>query len=384
MSEAMMNAGKVGPMTLVDALVRVGVNFASGVPDSILEPFIAELLDRADIDHQIAACEGSAVGLAAGQAMATGRPCCVFMQNSGLPNALNPLLSMFSPTVYDIPLIMVIGWRGEPGTIDEPQHMVMGGHTLKILELLGIKPLVVKAETDPDSIDAYLTETVRAGKSATLLVSKGAVGARKQFVSEPQISRDIFSKSVDRLKTIDAIMKSLPTNSVVFSGTGYTAREVMLFDSEMGERSHVHIPCVGGMGFSSSFAIGASSANPERDIYCLDGDGAFLMQGLSNTVAPLRDIRFKHIVLNNGCHNSVGGFPTCTHAADLVQIAEGMGYTWAYRIDDEDLLKKALREVAARKTPAFLEIRCGLQSFGKLPRPNRPLVDYKAGYLKRA
>jgi phosphonopyruvate decarboxylase len=368
-------------MTLVDILVRAGVKFASGVPDSTLEVFIAELLESPYIDHQIAACEGSAVALAAGHAMATGHPCCVFMQNSGLPNALNPLLSMFSPAVYDIPLIMVIGWRGEPGTIDEPQHMVMGNHILKFLELLGISPLLVNAETAPASIEAYLATTTRAGRSATLLVSKGAMGARKQTISQSEISRGNFDKTVDRVTAIDAIMRNLPVNSVVFSSTGYTAREVMLYDSQMEKRSYVHIPCVGGMGFASSFAIGASSANPKRDVYCLDGDGAFLMQGLSNSVAPLRDMRFKHIVINNGCHNSVGGFSTCSHAADFVKIAGGMGYTWAYRIDDQSLLEKALKEVAARNTPAFLEIRCGLQSFGKLPRPDRPLADYKADYL---
>ncbi|MCA6115250.1 phosphonopyruvate decarboxylase [Bradyrhizobium sp. WSM 1738] len=368
-------------MSLLDILAHVGVQYVCGVPDSTLESFIAEVIGSPMFDHQIASCEGSAVSLAAGQSMATGRPCCVYMQNSGLPNALNPLLSMFSPAVYDIPLILIIGWRGEPGTVDEPQHMVMGGHTLKFLELLGMDPLRVTADTSTDPIQAYVETSVRDRRNAALLVSKGAtlsqtdssIRAREHLIS--------FDESIDRLAVIDTIVRTIPESSIVFSSTGYAAREIMLYSSRECGRSYVHLPCVGGMGFTSSFAIGVSQADPDRNVYCIDGDGSFLMHGLSSSVAPLRNTKFRHIVLNNGCHNSAGGFATSSNSVDFVKIAEGLGYSHPRRVANQSRLEAELTEIASSSRPGFIEIRCGLQSFGKLPRPDRRLTEYKKDYL---
>ncbi|CAH2402334.1 phosphonopyruvate decarboxylase [Mesorhizobium escarrei] len=367
---------------LVDALSAVGIDYISGVPDSALIPFIVELNDHPNIVHQIAACEGSAVAMAAGRSMASKQPSGVYMQNSGLPNALNPLVSMFSPIVYDIPLTLIVGWRGEPGTKDEPQHMVMGRITESMLDLLGIDPLIVDARTAQDRVRRHILESHQKRRHAALLVRRSAFVAPRETAAETAPCISNFEESVDRVVAVTAILESIREGSVVFSSTGYTAREVMLFESERGgERRFTHIPCVGGMGFASSFAAGASGADGSRDVYCIDGDGAFLMHGISNAVIPGQGGRFKHIVLNNGCHNSVGGFPTCSASADLAKIAEGMGYAWCKRVTNERYLKSALEEVASHTVPAFFEIRCGLQSFGKLPRPDRPLSDYKNDFL---
>lgn len=368
-------------MTLIDILAELGVQYVCGVPDSTLEPFIAEVMEKPTFYHQIAACEGSAVSLAAGRSMASGRPCCVYMQNSGLPNALNPLLSMFSPAVYDIPLILVIGWRGEPGIPDEPQHMVAGSHTLKILELLGVNPLPVTADTSTELIQAYVGTNVRSRCNSALLVSQGAMRSHATNFAGARQNLTNFSESIDRLAVIGTLIRTIPDNSLVFSSVGYTAREIMLYSESNTEQNYFHLPCVGGMGFASSFAIGASQADPDRNVYCIDGDGSFFMHGLSNSVAPLRNTKFRHIVLNNGCHNSVGGFASCSSTVDFVKIAEALGYSYSRRVTDQSRLETELRNIAGSSKPGFLEIRCGLQSFGKLPRPDRQLTEYKRAYL---
>jgi phosphonopyruvate decarboxylase len=373
--------GGLDMASLLNTLSSIGIAYISGVPDSVLEPFIVELNGLPNIEHQVAACEGSAVALAAGRSVASKRPCGVYMQNSGLPNALNPLFSMFSPNVYDIPLTLIVGWRGEPGTTDEPQHMVMGRITESMLGLLETDPLIVGAETAHERVREYILENLQNRRHAALLVRRNAFKATRQPASATDPRASNFKESVDRVVAVNAILESIRDGSVVFSSTGYTAREVMLYESAHRRPRFAHLPCVGGMGFASSFAAGASGVDTNRDVYCIDGDGAFLMHGLSNSVIPAQRGRFKHIVLNNSCHNSVGGFATCSVTADLTKIAEGMGYAWCKRVTDARDLRPALNELASHALPAFLEVRCGLQSFGNLPRPDRPLSDYKNDFL---
>ena len=372
----------------INHLETIGIGFYTGVPDSQLKAFCDFLCmeDEGSENHIIAANEGNAVGLAAGYYMATGKIPCVYMQNSGLGNAVNPIVSLINNKVYGIPMVFVIGWRGEPGIKDEPQHVFQGEITLKLLETLGIEYEII----DKDSIvEDLLASTSRIenlfsdGKSMAYVIKKDA------FQSYPHKAYYKSQNTLVREEVLDQILTS-SKDDIIVSTTGKTSREVFEIRERRGESHERDFLTVGSMGHSSSIALGIA-LNTSKRVWCLDGDGAMLMHMGSMALAgSMKPENFIHVVLNNGAHESVGGMPTVSNKINMGQIALACGYERAFEATGLDELKMALEEIANKGPaagPVFLEIKIALGSRGDLGRPTSTPKENKKlfmDYIRRA
>ena len=361
--EFMVNVGK-----FVAALNAGGIEFFTGVPDSLLKSFCAYLTDRGC--NQIAANEGGAVGLAAGHYLATGEPACVYMQNSGQGNAVNPLASLADPDVYSIPMLLVIGWRGMPGVHDEPQHVKQGKITLELMKTLGI-PTAVLPETTAKAcacVKKLLKRAVKESRPVAVIVKKGLFEDYKLKNREADIAK------VKREAVIEKILKSLPRNAVIVSTTGMISREVYEVREHLAikqsknlksqiKKCHSHdFLTVGSMGHASQIALGIAKAQPKRPVVCLDGDGASIMQmGNMAIVGQSGCKNLTHIVLNNAAHDSVGGQPTVGGRINLKAIARACGYEVKVRGEGEQ-----------RTAPLFVEIKVAKGARADLGRPKEP------------
>lgn len=309
--------------SFVECLKSNGVGFFAGVPDSLLKSFCAYLTDTCAAAHVIAANEGGAVGLAAGYHLATGKLACVYMQNSGQGNAVNPLASLADPDVYSIPMVLVVGWRGEPGVKDEPQHVKQGKVTVTLFETLG-----VPTETLPDDgyaalelVERMVTRAKEESRPVALVVRKGWFEDYALKAKRPDIA------AVQREAAIEEILADLPPDAVVVSTTGMISREVYETRVRRGEGHARDFLTVGSMGHALMIALGIAREQPKRPVVCIDGDGAAIMQ-MGNLAIAGRSgaTNLTHIVLNNAAHDSVGGQPTVGGEIDLTAIAEACGY----------------------------------------------------------
>ena len=318
---------KVSYMIAVDKFVKqlqvAGVSFFTGVPDSLLKSFCAYVTDNCGENHIIAANEGGAVGLAAGHYLATGKPALVYMQNSGQGNAVNPLASLADPDVYSIPMVLLVGWRGEPGVKDEPQHVKQGKVTISLWETLGIPTEVL-----PDDEIAALELTQRMAEKAKTESRPVALIVRKGLFEEYKLQRKKSDISTLRREAaIEGILRALPEDAVVVSTTGMISREVYETRERLGQGHERDFLTVGSMGHAIMIALGIAKAQPNRMVYCLDGDGASLMQMGNMAIAGQSGCEnLTHIVLNNSAHDSVGGQPTVAGKVDFEKIAEELGY----------------------------------------------------------
>ena len=320
-------------MILVDvfvtALRKCGVDFFCGVPDSLLKSFCAYLTDTCGDRHVITANEGGAVALASGHYLATGKPALVYMQNSGQGNAVNPLASLADPDVYSIPMVLLVGWRGEPGVHDEPQHVKQGKITLSLFETLGIPTEVLPDDEEAAlALVAQMAERARAeSRPVALVVRKGLFAEYKLQNRKSDIS------PLRREEAIETILKAIGKDAVVVSTTGMISREVYETRERLGQGHEKDFLTVGSMGHSVMIALGIARqfmhVNDGRDVYvvCIDGDGAALMQtGNMAIAAAAKCPNLLHIVLNNAAHDSVGGQPTVAGEIDFAKVAEGLGY----------------------------------------------------------
>lgn len=349
---------------LLNMLRQQGVDFFTGVPDSYLNGFCNCLSEHVPQDkHVIAASEGNAVAIASGYYFATGKIPLVYMQNSGMGNAMNPLLSLVDAHVYSVPMILLIGWRGEPGTGDHPQHIKQGEVTLKILELWGI-PYEI-AETDKiEKQMAWAVSEARENRKPIAIIGKKGMfaGGDKENVTDAKYP-------LSREDAIEIILDSLPRDTVYVATTGRATRE-LFFLREKRKEGHEHdFLNVGSMGHASSVALGLALSDSERLVTCLDGDAAALMHmGALTMAGKIKASNMLHVVLNNGAHESVGGQPSAGHIVDFTKIAEGSGYrTAGVAVETGEALKKALKEFEAEKGPFFIDMRIHKGLKGKLP-----------------
>ena len=307
----------------VQVLRASGVDFFTGVPDSLLKSLCAFVTDHCGANHVIAANEGGAVGLAAGHYLATGRPALVYLQNSGQGNAVNPLASLADPDVYSIPMLLLVGWRGMPGAHDEPQHVKQGKITLPLFETMGLPAWVL-----PDDEQAALEIASRAVAQAMSERRPVALVVKKGFFAEYRLEHvrpDIATRA--REAAIEDILKALPDDAVVVSTTGMISREVYETRLRLGQGHENDFLTVGSMGHASQIALGIAMAKPQRKVFCLDGDGAIIMQmGNLAIVGQSPCANLVHVVLNNSAHDSVGGQPTVGGAIDLEALATALGY----------------------------------------------------------
>ena len=349
----------IDPREFITHLQASGVEFFTGVPDSLLKEFCAclEHVPRAG-HHIISANEGGAVALALGYHLATRNVPLVYLQNSGLGNIVNPLLSLADPEVYSVPLLLVIGWRGEPGVHDEPQHKKQGRVMLSMLDAMEIPHSILGPETvDPQAALRDALAHVRKMSAPYALVIKK--GTFKPF-AVPKVEKTEFPLS--REEAIQQVIESLGERDVLISTTGMPSREVYEYRRKRGEGHQRDFLTVGGMGHASQIALGIALQKPGRPVYCLDGDGALLMHmgGLAIT-GVLKPRNFKHIIVNNGAHDSVGGQPTVAFDVDVPGIAHASGYESVFCAQTKQELQSRLAELQRSSGPSLLEVRvrCG-------------------------
>ncbi|MBI2135150.1 phosphonopyruvate decarboxylase [Candidatus Woesearchaeota archaeon] len=359
-----------------NALIRNGIGFFTGVPDSLLKDFCAYVTDNTPEEKNIiAANEGNAVALASGYHLATGKAGLVYMQNSGFGNTVNPLTSLADEEVYSIPMLLLIGWRGGPTAKDEPQHKKMGKITLELLQTLEI-PYEILGENYAETIKNAAAH-MKSRKSPYAIVVKNDTFEKYELRSKKETNYGL-----NREDAINLIVPLLDENGIIVSTTGMTSRE--LFEiREAGKEGHEKdFLTVGCMGHSSSIALTLAAEKPGNDVYCLDGDGALIMHmGALAIIGQLKPKNFKHIVFNNFAHDSVGGQPTAAYNINIPAIAKANGYTDAFSAETrEDIISK-IEDMKEMDGPVLLEIKVNKGARKNLGRPTTTPIQNKEAFM---
>lgn len=358
-----------------DALLQRKMDFFAGVPDSLLANLCACIKENAPSDKNIiAANEGNAVGIACGYHIATGRYGVVYMQNSGEGNTVNPLLSIADEEVYGIPMLLVIGWRGEPRTKDEPQHKKQGKVTLALLEAMGIAYEILQDDYAPQ-IDRAVTYMKENGKPYAIVVRKGAF-------SEYKIAKENNDFPLSREQALACVLDEIGEDDFIVSTTGKTSREIFELRESRGQSHAGDFLTVGGMGHTSSIALGMSLGT-DKNVYCIDGDGSFIMHmGAFAVNADKAGANFKYILNNNGAHESVGGQPTVGLKIDIAAILKAVGFQHIWTAETEEQIKAAMKQLANVKLGALI-IHTHQGSREDLGRPTVSPKENKENMMKK-
>jgi phosphonopyruvate decarboxylase len=372
----------IDPAQFIGALNRNQIDFICGVPDSLMKGFCNYACNTLDQKHhQITANEGSAVGLAIGHYLSTGRMSLVYMQNSGLGNCLNPLISLADKRVYGIPMLLMIGWRAEmkqdgDQASDEPQHIRQGQLTVEQLELMGMPYEILGPDTDFEAkINSLTAKAVEDSIPVALII-------RKEAFEKTSLESEDESWALTREQAIGSILENLPSEVPIVSTTGMTSRELFEIREKRDMGTHRDFLCVGGMGHASQIAAGvARNLSNDKKILCLDGDGAVAMHmgGLA-TNANIGNLI--HLVLNNGRHDSVGGQPNILAGLKLSEIAEKMGYGLACRVENNSEIAKCINEALKSETSCFVEVMCKSGARKDLGRPTKTPQQNKQNFMK--
>ncbi len=368
----------ISPELFIEKLRTEGINFFAGVPDSLLKNVCAYITDHFDERHNIiAANEGAAIGLAAGHYLATGEPACVYMQNSGEGNIINPLASLTDRDVYNIPVLLLIGWRGRPGVHDEPQHVKQGKITTGLLNMMGINYDVLSQEEDKASkqIDKAIT-ALRNNEVFALVIEKDTFEDYKLQKVEAN------SYSFSREEAVKTVAAAIGERDCIVSTTGMISRELFEYRAAMGQGHERDFLTVGSMGHASQIALGIALAQPQRRVWCFDGDGAAIMHmGSMAIVADKNPGNYIHVVFNNGAHDSVGGQPTVGLKMDLPAVAKAMGYKEVYSVDETDSLGTVLNCLKNVVGPIFIEIKVKKGNRKDLGRPTTTPIQNKEALM---
>lgn len=355
--------------------------FYTGVPDSLLQPLCNYLMKHYGVDkkhHVIGANEGNCVAMAAGYHLATGKYPVVYMQNSGEGNAVNPIASLLNEKVYAIPAIFVVGWRGEPGKKDEPQHIFQGEITRSLLSLLSIESYVVGKETtvtELTRVRASFEEQLSKGQSVAFVIQKGALTNDEEMV----YSNDYHMTREAVVRAVSEVAKEDP----IISTTGKASRELFEAREARGEGHQYDFLTVGSMGHASSIACAIAAQKPETKIWCVDGDGALIMHmGAMAVVGRLQPDNLVHILINNEAHETVGGLPTAADAVSLSEIAKACGYQVIPKVEEEAELLEALKKCRDSRKLTFLEVDCALGARADLGRPTTSARENKEQFMQ--
>ena len=369
----------LSPKFFIDTLASWGVEFYTGVPDSLLKNVCAYITDHIEPRrHIIAANEGGAVALAAGYHLATNKVGCVYMQNSGQGNTINPLASLTDREVYHIPLLLLIGWRGRPGVHDEPQHVKQGKITTGLLNTMGINYEVLSKEEDTArrQIEKAMTSIKETGDVYALVVEKDTFDTYTLQHTIPD------NYPMSREEAIQTVAQAVEPEAVIVSTTGMISRELFEFRAASGQGHGKDFLTVGSMGHASHIALGIALQQPSRRIYCFDGDGAAIMHmgGLA-IVGSQKPANFIHIVFNNGAHDSVGGQPTAGHLIDFPAIALACGYRAAFSVSSRNELDGLLTTLRDAACPAMVEINVRKGNRKDLGRPTTTPIENKEAFM---
>lgn len=370
----------IKPTDFFEQLASNGVEFFAGVPDSLLKEFCLCIDDRISEDkHIITANEGNAIALATGYYLAQKSLPLVYMQNSGLGNAVNPLLSLCDPDVYSIPMLVMIGWRGEPGVKDEPQHTKQGKVQLRLLESMDIPYEIISKDDDrfKMKISSAVNTAKKESRPAVLLIKKGTF---EKYSNEIQKSDD---QGMMREEALEIILENLDDNAIIVSTTGKTSREIFEIREKRGQSHRQDFLTVGSMGHCSSIALGIALSKSNRVVVCIDGDGAMLMHlGSLTSIASLKPKNFRHILMNNKVHESVGGQNTAAKNVDLSAIVEAIGASKMFKAETLAELKANTANFITCTGPAFLEVKIRPGSREDLGRPTIKPIDNKENFMK--
>lgn len=360
-------------------LIKNNIDFFAGIPDSLLKDFCAYIINNtSDEKNIIAANEGNAIALAAGYHLATGKIGLVYMQNSGQGNAINPLTSLVDKEVYGIPVLLLIGWRGEPGKQDEPQHIKQGKITISLLNTLGIPNKIL-----PDNIEGVRKVLKTAINSMKKKSAPYALVVRKGTFETCKLKNKISSQfELSREDAIKLIIDYLGDKDIIVSTTGKISRELFEYREELGHGHSKDFLTVGSMGHSSQIALAIALSKPSQKVYCLDGDGALIMHmGTLAIIGSRGPTNFKHIVINNGAHDSVGGQPTAALKINIAAIARACGYKKSFCAEKRLELKEKLKLLKFSKGPALLEIKVTKGARKDLGRPTTSTKENKKAFI---
>jgi phosphonopyruvate decarboxylase len=368
----------LSPSFFIEKLKQKGIDCFAGVPDSLLKNICAYITDHCDARHNIiTANEGAAVGLAAGHYLATDKPACVYMQNSGEGNIINPIASLTDPEVYNIPVLLLIGWRGRPGVHDEPQHVKQGKITTGLLNTMGI------------NYDVLSKDEEKAAKQ----IDKAIAALQRKEVYALVIEKDTFDDyklqnievndlTLTREEAIQTVASSLAPKDVIVSTTGMISRELFEARTAWGQGHERDFLTVGSMGHASQIALGIALEKTDRRVWCFDGDGATIMHmGSLAIVASKKTSNYIHVVFNNGAHDSVGGQPTVGLKIDLPAVAKAVGYNETWSVADASMLAKALEECRKATGPVLLEVKVKKGNRKDLGRPTTTPIENKEALM---
>ncbi len=347
---------------IVNLLVRNKIKLCCGVPDSVLKNLTSEFDKDKRVRNIITPNEGSSIALAAGHYLSEKKLACVYLQNSGLGNAINPLSSIAHKKVYSIPMLLIIGWRGANGKNDEPQHIVKGLITKKILTLLEIKYLEINSK-NLDKIQKLISYSKRYSVPVACLF-------KNNILKKSSNSKITIKNGIKRSLFIAELLKNISKNTKIISTTGFTSRELYQIRNEKNYKKGRDFYMVGGMGHASMIALGIS-LDKKKEIVCLDGDGSLLMHlGSLNSIGKFGKNNFKHIMFNNNSHESVGGQTTYSENIQFKKLIDSFGYKSYKKIDEKNNLSKEIKKFLKLRGPSFLEVKTSIGTLANLTRPN--------------
>ena len=368
----------IRPEFFIEALREKGIDCFAGVPDSLLKNICAYITDHFDAAHNIiAANEGAAVGLAAGHYLATGQSACVYMQNSGEGNIINPLASLTDQEVYNIPVLLLIGWRGRPGVHDEPQHVKQGKVTTGLLNVMGVNYEVLSKEEDKAAKQISKAAKALANKEVFALVIE-----KDTFEDYKLQNVEVNDLTMPREEAIQTVAAALGEKDCIVSTTGMISRELFEYRAAMNQGHERDFLTVGSMGHASQIALGIAMAKPDRKVWCFDGDGAAIMHmGSMAIVANKAPKNYVHVVFNNGAHDSVGGQPTVGLKIDLPRVARAVGYPHTYSVSTKEDLMDVLNEAKKKNDLSLIEIKVKKGNRKDLGRPTTTPIQNKEALM---
>jgi len=361
---------------IINNFKKKKINFFTGVPDSVLKDLSVLFDKKRNIKHIVAVNEGSAISIATGYHLSSNKIPCVYLQNSGLSNAMNPLISIAHKKVYSIPMVLIIGWRGSPNKKDEPQHNTKGKITKNLLTLLNIRYCVLRKKNDISKLNDLIAYSTKNKTPIACLIEKDTI------YPKIKTSKLINSKNLYRKDFIISLLKNIKKNTKIISTTGYTSRELKQIRDEKNLSKGEDFYMVGGMGHSLMVAFGFS-INSKKNIICLDGDGSLLMHlGSLRTLGKLGHKNIRHILLNNNSHESVGGQPTMANGINFKNLVKSMGYKKYYKISNKNNMSQNIKKFLNSNGPSFLEVIISNGSIDNLSRPKN-LIKIKNKFMKK-
>ena len=370
----------VRPEFFVNILKEQGIDFYAGVPDSLLKNICAYITDHLPAEQNIiAANEGGAMGIAVGYHLATGKVPVVYMQNSGEGNIINPFASLTDKDVYNIPVLLVIGWRGRPGFHDEPQHVKQGKVTIGLLNTMGINYAILPKDEEGAAKQIKIAvDFMKATNECYALVIE-----KDTFDTYKLQSVEVNELAMSREETIQKVASNIEDNACIVSTTGMISRELFEARTAWSQGHERDFLTVGAMGHASQIALGIALQKPERRVYCFDGDGASIMHmGNMAITASMKCKNYVHIVFNNGAHDSVGGQPTVGLKIDFCAIAQAVGYKAAYSVETMEALEAKLAEFKNAEGPVFLQICVKKGNRKDLGRPTTTPIQNKEAFME--